>query len=243
MRSTDNPRRLARLAGLFYLIVHVSALFAYKYVRGRLIVAGDMPHTASNILAHEGLFRMGIAASVVVVMANLPVGYLLYELCRIVNRRVAGLALLFITASAVLEAGNPINYFETLVDLEQPEIVSAFPDSQRLALARAAMRMFGLRFGVSLSFFGVFCVLIGYLIFKSRFMPALLGVLMMLGGLSYLTNGFTTFLALPEVPHIFAVTMIAETALLSWLLLFGVNETKWRELARDEGMGHSALHE
>ena len=243
MNSTDDPRRLARMAGLFYLIIHVMALFAYKYVRGQLIVAGDMPHTASNILGHEQLFRMGIAASVVVVMANLPMGYLLYELCKIVNRRMAQLALLFIAASAILEAGNPINYFQTLVYLKQPEIVSAFNDSQRLALARATIRMFGLRFSVTLSFFGVFCVLIGYLIFKSGFMPSLLGVLMMLGGLSYLTNGFTTFLALPDVPHIFTVTLIAETALLLWLLAFGVNQARWRELAHGRGMGQSAVPE
>jgi uncharacterized protein DUF4386 len=231
MNATDNPRRLARIAGVFYLLIHVMALFAYKYVRGELVVAGDMKQTANNILAHEQLFRMGIAASVIVAMANLPMGYLLCELCKVVNRRVAQLALLFIVASSILEAGNPINYFETLVYLKQPEIVSAFQESQRLALARAAMRMFGLRFSVSLSFFGVFCVLIGYLMFRSRFLPAFLGVLMALGGVSYLINGFTTFLALPDVPHIFTVTLIAETALLLWLLVFGVNDAKWRERA------------
>jgi hypothetical protein len=231
MISTDNPRLLARTAGLFYLIVTALALFAYMYVRARLIVRGDLAQTASNILAHEQLWRMGLAASVIVVMCNLPMGLLLYELCKVVNRRVASLALLFITASAILEAGNPLNYFQTLLSLNTPEIAAAFDDSQRQALARLPMRLFGVGFGVSLSFFGVFCLLIGYLIFKSGFLPKFLGVLMALAGVCYLLETFTGFLALPDIPYLLRVTFIAECALMLWLLVFGVNEAKWRAQA------------
>jgi hypothetical protein len=231
MGTNDNPRLLARMAGVFYLVITALAMFAYLHVRGQVMVPGDVAQTAANILAHEQLFRMGAAASVIVAMCNLPLGFLLYELCKVVNRRVALLALLFIVAGAILEARNPGNYFNTLYSLNLPELASAFDANQRQALARLPMRLFGAEFGVALSFFGVFCILIGYLLFKSGFFPRVLGVLMVLAGVSYLLETFTGFLALPDIPYLLRVTLVAEVALMLWLLVFGVNEAKWRERA------------
>src|SRR5262245_34748201 len=99
MTFTEHPRLLARVAGAFYLIITTCALFAYLYVRGQVIVTDDMAKTAANFLAHEQLYRLGFAAAIIVVICNLPMGFILFELLKVVNPRLAQLALVFIAAS------------------------------------------------------------------------------------------------------------------------------------------------
>lgn len=77
MNTTNHPRLLARMAGVFYLFITVCALFAYMHVRGQLIDTGDMARTADNIVANEQLFRSGFTAAVIVTMCNLPLGFIL----------------------------------------------------------------------------------------------------------------------------------------------------------------------
>src|SRR5215469_16717694 len=221
MTFTEHPRLLARVAGAFYLIITAFALFAYLYVRGHVIVLGNMAQTASNILAHERLYRLGGAAAVVVVVCNLPLGWILFELLKVVNSRLALLALLFITVSATIEAVNLSNYFAPLLTFTLPEYHTAFQANEIQALARGPIRMFDYVFSVSLTFFGVFCVLIGYLIFRSKFLPAILGLLMMAAGVTYWINSFRLFLALP-IPYLPWVTLVAELSLALWLVIVGV---------------------
>ena len=157
-------------------------------------------------------------------------GLILFELLKVVNPRLALLALIFIIASATLEAVNLFNYIEPLLTFSLPEYVRAFDPKELQALARGPIRMFGYAFSVSLTFFGVFCALIGFLIFRSKFFPRILGLLMIVAGLTYWVNSFRLFLALP-IPYLPWITLIAELSLALWLLVVGVNETKWRAQA------------
>jgi hypothetical protein len=229
MTFTEHPRLLARIAGAFYLIITAFALFAYLYVRGQMIVDGDMAQTAANFLAHEQLYRMGIAAAVIVVICNLPMGLIFFELLKVVNPRLALLALVFIIASTTIEAVNIFNYMEPLFTFSLPEY-RTFDAAERQALARGPIKMFGYAFSVSLMFFGVFCALIGVLIFRSKFLPAILGLLMIVAGVTYWINSFRLFLALP-IPYIQWVTLATELSLALWLLAVGVNEARWRAQA------------
>ena len=231
MTFTEHPRLLARIAGVFYLIITACALFAYLYVRGQVIVPGDMPRTAANILAHEQLYRTGFSAAVIVVICNPPMGLILYELLKVVNPRLALLALAFIIISTTIEAVNLFNYITPLFTLTLPEYRGAFDPDELQALARGPIRLFGYAFSVSLTFFGVFCALNGYLILRSKFLPAVLGLLMIVAGVTYWINSFQLFLALP-IPYIQWVTLIAELSLALWLLVVGVNEAKWRARAQ-----------
>jgi len=231
MTFTEHPRLLARIAGVFYLIITACALFAYLYVRGQVIVPGDMARTAANFLGHEQLYRTGFSAAVIVVICNPPMGLILYELLKVVNPRVALLALVFIIISTTIEAVNLFNYIAPLFTLSLPEYRGAFDPDELQALARGAIRLFGYAFSVSLTFFGVFCALNGYLILRSKFLPAVLGLLMIIAGVTYWINSFQLFLALP-IPYIQWVTLIAELSLALWLLVVGVNEAKWRARAQ-----------
>src|SRR2546422_5090140 len=174
MTFTEHPRLLARIAGVFYLIITACALFVYLYVRGQVIVPGDMPRTAANMLAHEQLYRTGFSAAVIVVICNPPMGLILYELLKVVNPRHALLALVFITVSTTIEAVNLFNYIAPLYTFSLPEYRAAFDPAEIQALARGPIRLWGTVFSVSLAFFGVFCGLIGYLLFKSKFFPRIL---------------------------------------------------------------------
>ena len=228
MTFTRHPRLLARLAGACYLIIIVFALFGYLYVRGQLLTPGDMAQTATNIAARQQLYRAGFTAAVVVVICNLPLGLILFELLKVVNSRLALLALLFIVVAATIEAVNVFNYMTPLFTLTLPEYTSAFRPVELQALARGANTLFGYAFSVSLTFFGVFCALTGYLIFRSKFLPAIIGILMVAAGVDYWINSFVLFLALPQIPGPFRwVTLIAELSLALWLLVVGVNEAKW----------------
>src|SRR5437764_14566556 len=197
MTFTEHPRLLARIAGVFYLIITACALFAYLYVRGQVIVPGDMVRTAANILAHEQLYRTGFSAAVIVVICNPPLGLILYELLKVVNPRLALLALVFIIISTPIEAVNLFNYITPLFTLTLPEYRGAFDPDELQALARGPIRLFGYAFSVSLTFFGVFCALNGYLILRSTFLPAVLGLLMLVAGRPYWCNRFQLCLPLP----------------------------------------------
>ncbi len=144
------------------------------------------------------------------------------------SARLALLALVFIVASATLEAVNSYNYLAPLITFTLPEYLNAFDAPQRQALARAPIRFWAYGFSVSLMFFGVFCALIGTLILKSKFLPWLLGLLMVLAGMAYWIDSLRLFLQWPEIPYILRVPLIAENSLALWLLVFGVNEAKWR---------------
>jgi hypothetical protein len=234
MTFTKHPRLLARIAGVFYLIITACALFAYMYVRGQVIVSGDMVQTATNLLEHERFYRLGFSAAVIVVLCNPPMGLILYELLKVVNPRLALLALVFITVSTTIEAVNLFNYIMPLFTFSLPEYRAAFDPEELQALARGSSRLWGYVFSVSLAFFGVFCALIGYLLFRSKFFPRVLGVLMIIAGAYYLTNySFVGFLGFPDIPYIGMLrpTLVAEVALALWLVVVGVNEEKWRAQA------------
>ncbi|HEY7642600.1 MAG TPA: DUF4386 domain-containing protein [Steroidobacteraceae bacterium] len=208
-----HPRLLARIAGAFYLVITACALFAYLYVRDQVIDVDDMARTAANLVAHEQLYRLGFAAAVIVVICNLPMGFILTELLEVVNERIARLALVFIVASATLEAVNLANYIEPL-----------------FAVSPVPIRMWSYAFSVSLTFFGVYCALIGVLVLRSGFLPRVLGVLLIACGATYWSNAFRLFLALP-IPYIQWVTLVGENALALWLLIVGLDEARWRERA------------
>jgi hypothetical protein len=112
--------------------------------------------------------------------------------------------------------------------------LSAFTAEQLHAAAYMSLQLFEHGFAISLVFFGFDCLAMAYLIFRSRFLPRTLGVLLAIEGLGYLINGFTLFLAPELQPRIFPYFMatgIAEVALCLWLLMMGVNEQRWKDQA------------
>jgi hypothetical protein len=230
-----SPQVYARIAGVLYLIIIAGGIFAEVFVRQQVMVYGDPSATARNILEHELLYRLGFAVHLFYLACAVPLALILYAYFERVSRNLALLALLLNLVAIAVESVNLLNHFAPL-RLLAAENVGAFSAEQFHALAYAHLRLFASGFGISLTFFGFFCLVTGYLISRSSFLPRILGVLMVLAGMCYLTNSFSVFLAPTFAsllfPYILLPCFIAELSLSLWLIVKGIDVKSWEELSR-----------
>lgn len=239
-RNADaSPHRMARLAGLFYLITTLAGGFAEIGVRGKVIVAGDAAATARNILASEGLYRLGFAADIVAGAAYLLVTLLLYELLKPVNRSLSLLAAFFSLVGVAIGGVAALGHLAPLLLLKGAHYLAPYNVDELQAMALLALKLHNQGYLIALVFFGVYEALLGYLIIRSTFLPRALGVVIGIAGLAFLTNSFAIFLwpALPDLLNaaLLAVDGIGEISLMVWLLVMGVNARKWEEMAFPTG--------
>jgi hypothetical protein len=222
-----SPRLMARIAGACYLMN--CALAPGFYANARCVVPGNAAATATNMLAHEGLYRLGFAGNLVAIAAYVAVTALFYELFRPVNRTVSFLAALFSLVGCALLTVASLFQVAPFVVLGGAQYLSVFAVEQVYALALVLLKLYSQCFGISIVFFGFYCLLIGHLIWKSSFLPRILGAGMALAGL-----GWLTFLSPPFAqslsPYIL-LSGIGEAALTLWLLVAGVNAERWQAQA------------
>ncbi len=230
-----SPRVLSRIGGVLYLIIIVGGLLGEAFVRNRLIVPGDATATAANIRSLESLWRFGAAAEFFMLICTVSLTLILFVLLRLVSREFALLAIFFNLISIAVEAANELQLLAALSPLGNAEYLRAFEPEQLYALASLSLRSYGYGFGVSLIFFGCECLILGYLIFRSGYLPKAVGVLMQVAGLCYLTNSFALILAPTFASRIFPAILIpafvGEASLCLWLLVKGVNMEKWKAQA------------
>jgi hypothetical protein len=221
-----SPVRLARIAGALYLVNVVAGAFAIGYVQSRLFSA-DATVTAANIASHELLYRAGLAAHVVVTLTNVPLALIFYELFRTVNRRLALLDAFFILVATAIEAAGIVGQLAPLILLGDGVDTSALPPAQLQSVASLTAAFAHVDYTVFTVFFGVDILLMSYLLWRSRFLPRVLAVLLAIDGLAYLAYSFTDVLA-PGLatlltPWVQLPAPVAEGALSLWLLAFGVD--------------------
>jgi hypothetical protein len=214
-----SPRTLARLAGGLYLVNIVAGAFAIGFVRATLFVA-DPAGTTHNILSHEFLYRSSLAAHVVVTLTNIPLALVFYELFTVVNRRLALLDVFFTLVATAIEAAGIVDQFTPLT------LLGGQPDTAALST---------IDYDIYTIFFGFDIICLGYLVFRSTFLPRAIGVLLAIDGLAYLVNGFADLLApgfaAHLVPWIQLPAPLGEGSLCLWLLLVGLNAQRWRTRA------------
>ena len=230
-------KRYARVAGLLYLIIILCAGFSEGVVRSGLIVPGDATMTAENIVASEGLFRLGFVADLIAFMCDAAVAVLLYVLLKPVSKTISLLAAAFrLIAHPAIGTINLLNHFAALQFLGGENYLKVFEPQQLHALALFFLERHGYGYLVAGAFFGVHCFLLGYLLFKSDLFPRPLGILMVVAAFGYLIESFGNFLfpshedALAWVVGVPAV--FGEVSLTLWLLIKGVNVKEWERAAR-----------
>src|ERR687883_81835 len=233
--AETGPRQLARIAGALYLINIVLGAFAISVVPAMVVVAGDAAATAQNIQTHELLYRLGLAAHVVVTVTNVPLAVLFFELFRVVNRRLALLDACFILVATAIEAAGLVNQFAPLVLLGSGPCASALPTAQLEVLAYLPSALSGIGYSIAQVFFTFDLLTIGYLVLRSAFLPRVIGVLLAIAGLAYLTYSLANLLA-PGfagnlVPWIQLPSLLGEGSLCLWLLIVGLNAQRWIEQA------------
>ena len=223
-------------AGLFYLITILAGRFAEVYVRGGLIVPRSAADTAATIQVFESLYRQGLAADLVMIASYVIVTFLLYDLFKTVDRSLSLLAAFFSLIGLAVLAVNSLLHLAPVLFLNSTPSPGGLEAAQWQDLALMCLRLHARGYTISGVFFGMYCVLIGSLVFRSSFLPRALGVLMVAGGVGYLTDSFTSILApglaarLPGLPILGGV---AELLLSLWLMLMGVRSMKgWMEWIR-----------
>jgi len=221
MRSTWNP---GRRTGLLYLLVSIPGVFALMYVPSRVIVHGNPTATINNIMASETLFRLGIAAELVCQALFIIVALALYDLFKGVNQRHAALMVILIVASIPIAFLNELNAIAALVLVHGADFLSTFEKPQRDALAMLFINLHGHGFDVAAIFWGLWLLPLGLLVYRSGFLPRILGVLLIANCFAYLVNSFTS-LVLPQYEDIVARWMMpfqfGELLFMFWLLIVG----------------------
>ena len=221
MSFTKDP---GRLAGLLYLLASIPGFFALLYVPSKIFVHGNATATANNIAAHEMLFRLGIAADLIGQALFIFVALVLYYLLKGVNPRHALLMLTLILVAIPIAFVNELNSIAALVLAHGADFLSVFDKPQRDALARLFLDLRGGGFDVAGIFWGLWLFPLGLLVYRSGFLPRILGVLLMIACWAYLANSFTS-LVLPRyeamVNRWISPLQLAEMVFMLWLLIKG----------------------
>ena len=216
MMTTD--KNLARLAGVFYLIVAVTGGFSELVVRDSLIEAGNAAVTADNIATSAGLFRIAFASDLVNITFFVLAALALYALFRTIDDQIAVAMVVFNAVAAAIMSVNMINHFAAL------RLASSAGESDALVMLFADMHSSG--YAIAQIFFGLWLLPLGYLVYKSGFFPRALGGALMVGAFSYLTELLAGFL-FPDLSEslLRAIAMpaaLAEVSLIIWLLAKGI---------------------
>jgi hypothetical protein len=233
------PQIYARTGGIVYLIIIVVGIFGEMVVRGGMVVPGNAAATANNISTTPLLWRLGISGDIIMHICDAILMLVFYVLLRPVHKNLALLAVLFNLIQTGVLVANKMNLLLPLFFLGGDDYLKAFDQHQLDALSYISIKAHDYGFGIGLIFFGFVCLIDGYLIFRSGFLPRILGRLMQLAGLCYLINSFALIIApkfgVKLFPAILLPSFVGELSLCLWLLFKGVNVAKWREKAAASG--------
>jgi len=223
-----HPQIYARSAGALYLAVIVLGGLAEGFITQALIVPGNNAASINAILQRSELWKLGLAANLVVPLIAVVQLWLEYLLLRPAGKTLALLFVLLNLASLSVEAVSKM--FQLMV-LPLAEAAQTTGLTQGYPLASLALLGHGVAFNIALIFFGAACLVIGTLIWRSGYLPRLIGALMFLAGLCYLVACFAELLA-PSFasiinPAILLPVLVGEASFCLWLLIRGVNVRGW----------------
>jgi len=229
-----SPRFEARITGALYLLTMLTGIFAQGFVSRSLVVGGDAAATATNILMHKSLFQLGFAVYLIEMACQIAMTALFYDLLKPAGSSVSLLAAFLGFAGCVIKTFSRLFFIAPLFILGGAHYLSVFSAEQLQALALLFLKVNDHGAAIALVFFGFYALLTGYLIVRSTFLPRILGVLSIFGGL-----GWMSFLYQPLgyrlFPYIAALGVLGAALLILWLLVFGVNEQRWKEQASVAG--------
>jgi hypothetical protein len=221
MHPTD---KAARVAGGVYLSMVVTAPFSLIYIPRTLIVRGNATATANNILAHETLFRLGIVADLITSVIFICLVLALYRLLTGVNQMLASLMVALVLVSAAVGFMNVLNNIAALTLFRGADFLAVLDKPQRDTLGMLFLRLHGQGTVINEICWGLWLFPFGVLVMKSRFLPRVLGVWLIVNGFGYLSLSFAGLL-LPQytdkVYNIVFPVLFGEMAIMLWLLIKG----------------------
>jgi Domain of unknown function (DUF4386) len=222
----DSPKRIARIAGVFYLLVAIFGGFAEGFVDPKMYVAGDAAATAANVVGNAGLVRIGVVAHLVDAVFFLLTAIALYVLLNHVHKNAARVMVAFVALAAGMISLNAVFQFEGLQVATNSSYATAFgaAGSQALVLILLDIQHYGTL--AAQVFFGLWLAPLGYLAYRSGMFPKVLGVVLVAATVSYLADLLAAFLV-PDIArqiHQFLIILpiIGEVGMLAYLLVVGV---------------------
>jgi len=224
-----SPRTLARVAAIIGILEGIASVWGGLRIPGWLVVPTDAAATATNILANESLFRLGLLLGVLAVAFNVARTVPLYFLLRPAGRIVALISAFFGLTAIAFQAGSTVLELPVLALLKSGKDFGGLNVEQLQSLALIFLRWNAQASNLYLGFFGFCCILVGYLVYKSTFLPRILGILEMMAGV-----GYATYLWPPLANYLNPYNLalgVGELTLGFWLLVFGVNVERWKEKA------------
>jgi hypothetical protein len=193
-------------------------------------VDGDATATAANILTRKTLFQVGFAVYMIEMACQIAMTALFYELLKPAGASVSLVAAFIGLAASIIKTISRVFFIAPLFILGGAHYLSVFSAEQLQALALLFLKVNDRGAGIALVFFGFYALLTGYLTIRSTFLPRILGVVSVVGGL-----GWLSFLYLPLAHRLFLYVaifaLLGAGAMIFWLLVFGVNEERWKEQA------------
>ena len=227
-----SPLVQARVAGSLYFLANVFAPFTLLYLPSRFIVRGDAAATAAHVVASESLFRFGIVLNLFTFISQIFLVLALYQLLKVVNKNMAALMVIFSLTAVPIAMLNELIQLAVLQFLSGADYLNVFATDQLQALAYLFLRLHSQGYLIAQVFWGLWLFPMGYLVFKSGFLPKILGVLLMIGCFGYVIESFAAFLGY-NLSIIF-FTSWGELLLLLWLLIKGVNVELWKKRAVEQ---------
>ena len=197
-----------------------------------LIVRTDPAATATNILASESLFRLGFASYLIEALCDVGLTWVFYVLLRPVHRNLSLLAVFFRLIATGGFAMSQVLYFSALLAVSGSDNLKSFSAEQRESLALLSINAGGFGLEVFSMFYGVGAMLLGYLIFRSQYLPRILGVLLAISGVGFVIKAFASVLTPTYAsPLLLLPVAVAWLSLTVWLLVKGVDIQRWQENA------------
>jgi len=231
----NSTKKTARVAGLLYALNGILAVFSLQYVHHTLMIHGSAAATANNILASEVLFRMGIVSELISATIFIFLGLVLYQLFKGVSKQNALLMLTLILVSVPISCLNELNRIAALELLKGANFVPVFDQHHRDALVMVFLNLHMAGLNLVQIFWGLWLFPFGVLVFRSGFLPRILGVLLIIAGFAYVASSLTTLLlpAYENIVFMFAVLLggVGEGATMLWLLIKGVKDRPLAEPA------------
>jgi hypothetical protein len=221
MQQTD---KAARIAGALYIWLVIVGPFSLIYVPNKLIVRGNATVTANNILTHETLFRLGIAADLIGMVLFILVVMALYRLFRGVNETQASHMAALGLVSAAVGFLNVLNHIAALILFRGADFLTVFDKPQRDALGMLFIRLYSQGIVINEIFWGLWLLPFGWLVIKSGFIPRILGILLIVNCFAWVAVSLTSLL-LPDyagvVNRYATIPETGELWIMLWLLVMG----------------------
>ena len=225
----SSPKVFARMAGFCYLLGSLASVYGQMIVFGMLINPGNAAETSANILSQESLFRLGFVSAFVAVPLHILWAVLFYRLFKKLSRTASLFAGFIMIMACAMWTLSSFFYISPLLILKGKNYFDAFTHEQLQALSLMLIKLNVQSYDIGLIFFGLWCIVIGYLILKSTFIPGIIGILQMLAGIGYLTLLWQPLVHL-IYPYNLALAGPGEISLMLWLLIKGVNDRKLKNL-------------